>query len=317
MRHKVFYVYLDITNFLAAWSAYRGIMVSPRYALSPKLKSEFPYWAPISFCVAGLIRNNDFRKLNKELLIEKIRQKYYPSQISRLHGIYLWGDKESARKAESWRSAQGKHFDLAYLIDVCFTLEKPLTKVDTNWITEYLINDSAPYDPNNTYWIHEYWSGNPKPKMEPHWEYIVEGRGILWGNELRYKAYDLLKAECPNSLGILEYSRMIVDMDIRYNLYTEVSYGDLSPYLIPKSNNKFKLTYYTTLTKPEELDKNFNEKLKYYRDNIPPSEVNWQALKTFKTGQRVPDLRGMGCEFDASNVLLLDLNQLLGMIRPL
>ncbi len=163
MIEQVFYVYLNIDAFPAAWAAYRGQLISSSVYGTESFR-------PVSYWVARLFRENTLIRLQKELLVEDIRRKYYPEKVSRLQGMYFWGDEKSAEHAEKWREEEGHYFDKDFLVEVGFSCIKPPTRADTTWIDDYLINDEVPCEPGNTNWIHEYWKGNPQPYKEPKWE---------------------------------------------------------------------------------------------------------------------------------------------------
>jgi hypothetical protein len=81
--------------------------------------------------------------MQKELMLEQVRRQSYPAAVSRLHGIYLWEDEQSAKRGERWRDAEGNQFHPDYLVEVSFTYRR-LSRVDTNWIDKYLLPDSMP-----------------------------------------------------------------------------------------------------------------------------------------------------------------------------
>lgn len=155
---------------------------------------------PLSYWPLGLLKDRQRTRLQKELKLEEIPRDFYPHQVSRLHGRYLWGDEASAvRGQQRWGTAAGKHFHPDYLVELNFTYSA-MSQVDTTWIDECLLPDSVPFDKHNVDWMHCYWKGEACPNSDPLWEYIVEGRGVIGGTALRTKAYEVVKQHAPLSL---------------------------------------------------------------------------------------------------------------------
>jgi len=151
---------------------------------------------------ASMILCHSIDKLNSELQLEIVRKRVRPEAVSRLKGIFVFRDLESLERlwnAPGW----DQHFTNEYLADVGFTAVN-LIKVDSNWITRYFNVGPLPDD-----WEHyakRYWLGEPCPGDDPIWEYIVDGRLIVWSMHSKNAAIDELKAKWPNSLSLLSYS---------------------------------------------------------------------------------------------------------------
>lgn len=279
---RSFFLYLNIDVFPAAWSAYRGQLITP----SNYGTQEF---RPISYWPYGLLKNRRILRFRKELELERIRREFYPSQVSRLHGIYMWGDEQSAKRGEKWREIEGNHFHADYLVEVGFTYSR-LSKVDTNWIDEYLLPDSVPLNRNSIDWMHSYWKGDAYPKSEPLWEYIAEGRGVVYGTALPTQAYWKVKALAPESVGQLELGRIAVELGS--DLY------QISPFIRRASQTEFRVDFFLDA---HDQNPQFMEKAGAHINQIAeqnPSPINWEALNLLRGDTSIPDLRGMGFVFD-------------------
>lgn len=133
-----FLLYLNIDFFPASWVAYRGTLITPSNDGTQNFR-------PISYWPYTLSKTKRTLRFQKELELEQIRRKFYPTQASRLHGIYMWGDKQPAGRGERWRKTEGNHFHADYLVELGFTYSR-LSCVDTNWFDAYLLPDSVPLD---------------------------------------------------------------------------------------------------------------------------------------------------------------------------
>lgn len=280
-----FFLYLNIDVFPAAWAAYRGLLItSSNYGTTT--------FRPLSYWPLGLLRNRQRARLQNELRLEEIRRDIYPHQVSRLHGIYLWGDKASAERGQKrWGIAAGSHFHPDYLIEVGFTYTA-MSRVDTTWIDMYLLADSIPDDKSNEGWIHSYWKGEAYPNAEPLWEYIVEGRGLVYGTTLRMKAYEVVKAHAPLSLGQLELGRIAVELgsDLYHN----------APFIRRLSRTGFRVDYFLD---GHDQNDGFMTKLGEHISRIGQVDrtlINWDAITLLKETTHLPDLRHMSFEFDST-----------------
>jgi hypothetical protein len=83
---RTFWLYPNSDVFPAVWAAYRGFLItSSNYGTETFRPTS--YW-PLSF-----LKGRQNTRLQKELRLEEIRRDFYPYQVSRLHGIYLWGSQ--------------------------------------------------------------------------------------------------------------------------------------------------------------------------------------------------------------------------------
>lgn len=244
---------------------------------------------PLNYWPLGLLKKRDRIPLLKELRLEEIRREFYPHQVSRLHGLYVWGDQDSAvRGQQRWGTVAGTHFQPEYLVEVSFTYSA-LSRVDTTWIDECLLPDTIPFDENDVDWMHSYWKGDPYPESDPLWEYIVEGRGVIWGTALREKAYEILEQQAPLSLGQLELGRIAVELGSE--LY------HIAPYIQRTGKTKFMVRYFFD---GRQQNNDFMRILGRHIAKADGSAINWHAINLLKETTYLLDLQHLSFEIDSS-----------------
>lgn len=195
------WAYLDREFEPVAWALVRGILVSADCA---PLDGQGPAGF-VSFMHAGIIMcNNSIRSFN-ENVVESIRAKAFPHQVSRLRGLYFFASKEDASVAPLlW----GNHFRAKNLLEFRLYPAGPVTKVDVNWIT-YAERDSVGrIDPGDTSWIHAYWRGEACPGRKPAWEVIACGEAVVLDVDVRRQCYEQLKRRFPESEVFLEMAHI-------------------------------------------------------------------------------------------------------------
>lgn len=182
------WVFLDIANPVCAWAAYRGVLVE-----TPEIQGF------ISPRMASILRAGGSR-LRLEMKLESERQAHFPSEVSRLSGMYCFTDLRSAELALQWN---GRHFRPECFAELSL-IEATRTsgRLDSNWIT-YAADPLTAGD-----WSWRYWSGEPYPCREPVWETLVRGRALVLGTEIREQAYKIIKAAFPTCLVLLETARL-------------------------------------------------------------------------------------------------------------
>lgn len=189
------FAFLDVDRPWIAWLVYRGELIS-RSAVTEKVLSV---WHAGYLLNLGNTRSR--RRFGRELEIEAKRERLHPQPISRLSGLYVFEDVEAARTAaQYWGGAfRGEHLAEIELDD-----SVRFSKHDSEWITRFMEADDGS-------WIDMYLSGQPTD--EPTWELLVEGRGLILGTEVRQRAYETVRNEWPDSLALLELSRVAVELD--------------------------------------------------------------------------------------------------------
>lgn len=191
------YTYLNINNPWIAWLVYRGEMVSAK--VSHQSLSVWHTFLLIDNATAQ--RRQDYYKM--EQAIENERVKSFNKKVSRLTGMYFFEDLKPAETAnKSW----GNIFKKENLVEVEFSNCAKVSKYDSEWITHYKSSSQ------DELWIKNYLSGKATSD-NPIWELLIEGRGFILNTEVRQRAYETIKRIWPRSLGLLELSRVAVELN--------------------------------------------------------------------------------------------------------
>jgi hypothetical protein len=181
--------FLNIGHPVCAWATYRGALVPP-----PNEPGFISLWA------ASHLKAGNTEWLQTELELEGTRQRDGSTRVSRLRGLYCFGDKGSAEKALSWGMAHCRPELFADLhVSGGLDLDQ---RMDANWIT----HAKCPNLPKD--WMSKYWAGEPYPNASPLWEYLAASNAYVLGTDLREKAYHLLKRKFPRSIALLETARL-------------------------------------------------------------------------------------------------------------
>lgn len=195
---RIGWVFLDIDGNLpmVAWECYRGIILpSICYVDIP----------PLSLWFATMLQNLSSIEVQNEFRLEAIRVKFFPRKVSRLIGFFHFSEKTIAEKFAKVQGNNSNHFQSQLLIEVGFDPLAPYSTYDSEWITYYRGKNSI-----DEAWMMEYWSGNPCPLATdgPIWESITYTPGLVYGTDIKTRAYQRIAEEFPNSLGMLELSRL-------------------------------------------------------------------------------------------------------------
>lgn len=267
------FAYLDIDHPVVAWGAYRGILVSAHAEARPPQ-------APVSMMFAGMIQRQNNARLYNELLIEGVRARQFPDQVPRLTGMYYFIDVTQAKAAQSW----GGHFRRENLVEVEVNPVRPYSKLDANWITYAECDSAGRIDPARTGWIDKYWAGEPFSD-QPIWEIIVDGRAVIFGTEVRERAYANIVRAFPNALDTLEIARLgaAVGSDL----------GQTSAWITRVSPDHFRLAYCLDMRDADNPE--FLERLGKY-----DGPRNMKDIAPGRETFGLPDFRPFGCEFSTS-----------------
>ena len=120
------FAYINIDNPMAAWNVVRSNFYSP----SRLPHSERP--GALSFGMADLLRNENTARAAAEFRLERFRRTYFPKSVSRLSGIFVFDDIDSA--AQVWgNDAWSGHFNPNYLTDVGVSADV-FSRLDANWM---------------------------------------------------------------------------------------------------------------------------------------------------------------------------------------
>ena len=140
---------------------------------------------------------------------------HYAESVSRLASFYVFEDVMSAERAmRRWSGSFRKEL----LAEVGLRPGFTASRHDAEWITRHLEADDSPE------WMHAYLRGEAAC-ADPIWELLVAGRGLVFGKPLREAAYDVVKATWPDSLALLELSRVGVELDSDLGLITAMIFG--------------------------------------------------------------------------------------------
>ena len=267
------FAYLDIDHPVVAWGAYRGVLISAHAEARPPE-------APVSMMFAGMIQHENNARLHNEFLIERVRTEKFWHQISRLTGMYFFTDVGQADAALPW----GGHFRPENLAELEVHPVGPYSKVDANWITHAEVDGNGRIDPAATEWIEKYWAGEPSSDS-PVWETIVDGRAMIFGTELRQRAYDHVARAFPNALDTLEIALLAAEVGS--------DLGQTTAWIARTSADRFRLAYYLDMRDAENLE--FLDRLGKHK-----GPRNLKDLAPGKKTFGLPDFRPLGCEFAAS-----------------
>jgi hypothetical protein len=201
---------LNIANPLVAWLVYRGEMVSGGQAH----ESTLNFWLMRALSAEASAGHRGVLFQN-ELLLEARRAQHHPEAVSRLRGFYVFDEKTSAQAGiKDW----GKGFDQDYLAQVGILPDSRISRHDAQWITHHLAL-GGPKD-----WMDRYLRGEPRG-AQPIWELLVEGRALVYGTTLRKAAYDVVKRTWPDSMALLELSRLGVELNSDIGLIAPMLLG--------------------------------------------------------------------------------------------
>lgn len=264
------WAYLDTEFAPVAWALVRGILVSADCA---PLDGQGPAGF-VSFMHAGMIMLGDSARIFNEGVIEGIRAKALSHQVSRLRGLYFFASKEEANAplAEEW----GYYFQEKNLLELRFCPAGAVTKVDANWITYAKTDSAGRIDPSDTSWIHSYWRGEVCPGREPAWEVIGSGEAVVLDTEVRYRCYEQLKRQFPESEVFLKMAHIAGEVGTKGGLIT--------PFVQQISANEAELRY--LLREAEFHDQEVIERIGQH-----PNAGNLGQLMRDNPIFRTPDLR--------------------------
>lgn len=97
----------------------------------------------------------------------------------------------------------------------------------------------------------------------PLWELLVEGRGFVLGTHVRELAYDTVRRTWPRSLGLLELSRVAVELNSDLGL--------ICPFLTVESN-RIRLTLQLSFAYAQ--DPSFLEQFSKYQGPKNTADLN-------------------------------------------
>lgn len=230
------YIFLNLNHPLVCWEVYRGEFISTKYIENGSVPSML---------FSNLIFTKNNSRLKAELLIDAVRAKTFKDNVSRMTGLYVFRDLQSAQIALEW----GNYFIFDNLVEVKVEVENEseVTKVDANWISviHELVKQDKTEEAVDS--INQYWSGKTYNNI-PCWEYIFNGKATVIGDSQRHRAFEIIKDNFPTSIPMLELSR--IAFLIGYNL------GQITPFIqsIPEEPNNYRLFYIMNLKEIEKTE---------------------------------------------------------------
>jgi hypothetical protein len=261
---RIVYAFLNVEDPFVAWQVYRGALASPGIAH----ESALSLW--LAEHLRSLSQGNQRQgRFQTEIAIEQARGRQYSRVVSRLRGFYAFPEELSAiRAAETW---PGRHFDARFLAEIHVLEGARVSRHDSNWITREL-------DPTDGVWIDAYLSGRQADK-HPIWELLMEARAVVYGTELRKRAYETVRRTWPDSLALLEIARLGGELGSDLGLITPMMLG----------NQKVGLEVAYCLNMLDAKNDVFLERLRQHREK--GGAMNWDDLAVGGDTFTVPDLR--------------------------
>jgi hypothetical protein len=285
MESDTFFVYLNLDPFATSWAVYRGVMCSAA-TIGTRDFRTLAYWP---FNLLKRAARGDLlslRRLEKELSLEQVRRAHYAEKVSRLHGIYLWRTRNDAIRGERWRLKEGQHFAPEQLAKVEFYYTNR-TEVDTQWIDEYVLDDAYVLNRGDLSWAHRYWGAEAR-NDNPHWEQLVEGRGVIRTTALRQRALQKIETEFPRLLGEAELGRLAAELGSDLNV--------VAPFIVFKEPGILTANYFVDA---RDQTPDFMTRLGQHIQALPNETVHRRALELLRNGiQYTADLRKEGFDFD-------------------
>lgn len=220
------YCFLDLEHPAVAWAVMRGVLVSADYA-APSA-SGF-----ISFMQAGIIESLNNCRIHNELLIETVRQNFFPCQVSRLRGMFFFRTRAEA-EARIGDSQWPAYFELKNLLELDLRYENTFTDVDANWITFAPLDENGRTPATDLQWVHSYWAGE-RYNGSPVWELIAQGVALVLDEQVRRQCYDYVRQFFPASHIPILMARLAAEAGTRGGL--------ISPFLLREGERRVLLTY--------------------------------------------------------------------------
>jgi hypothetical protein len=136
-------------------------------------------------------------------------------------------------------------------------------------------------------WAHKYWSGEEKSDR-PHWEQIVEGRGVILTTALRQRALKRIEDEYPHLPGELEIGRLAAELGSDLNV--------VAPFVLVQRPGTLSSEYFLDA---RDHTADFMTRLENHIRMLPRECVHWVALDLLRNGiLHTPDLRKERFELD-------------------
>lgn len=184
------WMHLRVTDPLVAWLTYRGLLES----IDTAAPESMSIWAASASRASTMPGSRPFYE--REHRLEIARRKENPEAVSRLTGLFVFPTRDDADRAV----VEWEGFEDYFLNEVEILPGSRVSTYDADWITaaggSMLAGAASSYARGET------------RTSSPHHEYLVSGRVIVLGTELRRKAGDVVEAHWPQALALLEIARV-------------------------------------------------------------------------------------------------------------
>jgi hypothetical protein len=274
------FVFLDVDNPLVAWAAVRGIIAAPT-----ALKSETGREDIVPLLSALRLTNRAW--IERELRLDAVRRAVAPDAVSRLGGLFCFGERGLAERAVGW----GRAFRAENYVEVEVHPRRPVTRVDAAWLRSPLEvgDEAAAFE-----WMSAYWRGEPMPGGEPHWEQIVDGRLVICGTQVRERARAVAQQAFPKSRPVLELARVAC--------WLQSELGSINAYFI-RDGDSVRTSFQIDMRDADAPD--FITRLKAFAAG--GGLMDREALAPFFSGEEVcwPDLQAFCLTVDGVDPSLL------------
>jgi hypothetical protein len=280
------YAFVDLEHPAVAWAVMRGMLVSASHA------STFPGF--ISFMQAGMILAGNNSRIYNESIIELWRARYFPAAVSRMQGIYFLETKAEA-KSRIGDNDWPPYFIAENLLEFELLTDKPVTKVDANWIT-FAKTDSSTgqISLSDLDWISEYWKGTPQ-KDGPVWEILANGVALVLDEAVRRRCEKYLEELFPQSHVPILMARLASESGTRG--------GQIHPFLLRQDAEMVSLQYLSS--DAEFHDQEVIEAIKEH-----PDSGRLGGLMSQHETWKIPDLRPWGRTYKLGLRLVPQLGEL-------
>jgi hypothetical protein len=239
------FIYLDVERAPIAWLVYRGIVNSP------DIVSANP--GGLSWFLLDTIRRGLTATVRREGLLEGVRLNLFSKNLSRLRAIYAFPTLEAAKRADLRRLSE----NLVGIAPVDLDFRREV--YDMRWIDNF---DALGADVAARYWTGEAFPTDSLPEV------LLSGRFAILGTTVRKRAYDTIKRADPNSLAMLELSRLAAHFGS--------DLGAISPWL--RQDDQGIVIGYIINYREEEGIEVWRRTLETARSD-PAFQVNWADLK--------------------------------------
>ncbi len=223
------FCFLDLEHPAVAWAVMRGMLVSASHASTP------PDPAFVSFMQAGIIQNRNNARIFNEFVVENVRAKLFPTQVSRIQGMYFFKSRAEA-EARIGDPLWPSYFSPENLLELELRYDGLFSDVDANWITFAPLANNR-ITPENLEWIRRYWSGEAFNNA-PAWERIANGIALVLDETVRRKCYEYVREMFPLSHIEILKARLASEAGTRG--------GQISPFLLRQNETQLHLVYLTS-----------------------------------------------------------------------